>query len=59
VRALAAEVAGYRGDAAQPLVKLLSDPSPEVRQAAHDALVKLNGGTDLGAAAEAWEKRFP
>jgi hypothetical protein len=59
VRALAAEVAGYRGEAAQPLVKLLSDPSPEVRQAAHDALVKLNGGTDLGAAAEAWEKRFP
>lgn len=60
VRALAAEVAGFRGDLSQgaAVVKLLDDPSAEVRAAAHDALVKLNGGVDLGAS-EAWRKRFP
>lgn len=60
VRALAAEVAGYRGDLSQAphLVKLLDD-APEVKAAAHAALVKLNGGVDLGEGAEAWEKRFP
>ena len=61
VRALAAEVAGWRGDQAQGprLVKLLDDASPEVKTAAHAALVKLNGGLDLGEGANAWEKRFP
>lgn len=61
VRAQAAELTGYRGDPSQggALVKLLDDPSPQVRAAAHDALVKLNGGADLGATAEAWRNRFP
>jgi len=66
VRALAAEVAGWRGEAGQSprLVTLLEDPSAEVRAAAHAALVKLNGGTDLGAADDAaarkaWRERFP
>ena len=61
VRAQAAELAGYRGDRAQAaqLVKLLGDPSPQVRAAAHEALVKLNAGTDLGENAEAWRARFP
>lgn len=64
-RALAAEVAGYRREAAAgpALVKLLEDAAPEVRAAAHGALVKLNGGTDLGpaddaAARAAWQERF-
>ena len=61
VRALAAEVAGWRGDQAQgaAVVKLLDDPAPEVRSAAHDALVKLNAGVDLGTSTTAWGKRFP
>ena len=52
---------GYRGDASQgaSLVQLLDDSSPLVRAAAHDALVKLNGGVDLGPDATAWGKRFP
>ena len=60
VRALAAEVAGFRGDASQAatLVKLLEDPALDVRAAAHDSLVKLNGGVDLGSV-DAWRKRFP
>lgn len=61
VRAQAAELAGFHGDQSQgaQLVKLLSDPSPEVRAAAHGALVKLNAGTDLGQSADAWRTRFP
>lgn len=61
VRALAAEVAGWRGDQLQgpELVRRLEDPSPEVRRAAHEALVKLNGGVDLGTGAEVWGARFP
>lgn len=66
VRALAAEVAGWRGEVAQAarLVALLEDASPEVRAAAHAALVRLNGGADLGAAddagaRQAWRERFP
>ncbi|MDP1824490.1 MAG: HEAT repeat domain-containing protein [Archangium sp.] len=61
VRALAAEVMGWRGDQGQgaALVKLLDDPSPEVREAAHAALVKLNAGVDLGLTPEGWGKRFP
>lgn len=61
VRALAAEVTGWRGEQGQggALVKLLEDPSTDVRAAAHAALVKLNGGVDLGVDAAAWGKRFP
>lgn len=61
VRAQAAELAGYRGDQSggAELVKLLDDASPQVRTAAHAALVKLNAGTDLGDNAAAWRNRFP
>lgn len=66
VRALAAEVAGWRGEAGQApgLVALLEDPAAEVRAAAHGALVRLNGGADLGPADDAgarraWRDRFP
>ena len=61
VRALAAEVTGWRGEQAQggALVKLLEDPSEQVKAAAHAALVKLNGGADLGFDAAPWGKRFP
>jgi hypothetical protein len=49
VRAAAALAAGIeRHHLGGELVGLLSDPSAEVRKAAHQALVKLNGGTDLG-----------
>ena len=65
VRALAAEVAGFRGERAQGpgLVELLADDNAEVRRAAHDALVRLNAGVDLGsaddlAARTAWKERF-
>ncbi len=63
VRALAAEVAGFRADrtAAPRLVELLEDGTPAVRTAAHDALVRLNGGRDLGGpeASTAWRAQFP
>jgi hypothetical protein len=61
VRALAAEVAGWRGDQGQgaALAKLLDDASPQVRDAAHAALVKLNAGVDLGVTSAAWGTRFP
>lgn len=61
VRAQAAEVLGWRGDvaAARPLIGALADRDPAVREAAHAALVKLNGGVDLGAGADAWGARFP
>lgn len=66
VRAMAAELAGLRRDVtvAPALVQLLEDPSGEVRQAAHGALVQLNDGADLGpaeqdAARAAWKGRFP
>jgi hypothetical protein len=61
VRAQAAELAGFQGDQTNgaQLVKLLDDSSPQVRAAAHRALVKLNAGTDLGETAEAWRARFP
>ncbi len=65
VRLLAAEVARYRQDAsvAPQLVKLLDDPSAEVRQEAHRSLVALNGGTDLAPLEDAqarskWGERF-
>ncbi|MBX7101575.1 MAG: HEAT repeat domain-containing protein [Myxococcaceae bacterium] len=66
VRALAAEVAGLRPEpsAARALVRHLADSDPEVRAAAHAALVRLNQGADLGSpedasARGAWEARFP
>lgn len=66
VRALAAELIGWRADRGQAaeLLPLLEDSSPQARLAAHEALVKLNGGVDLGsaddaAARRAWAQRFP
>ncbi|MGV3621486.1 MAG: HEAT repeat domain-containing protein [Archangium sp.] len=61
VRAMAAENAGYRGDVEQArgLLPLLDDPEETVRSAARQALVKLNGGSDLGSERAAWEARFP
>lgn len=61
VRALAAEVAGHRGAVGEAgsLIGLLRDERPEVSTAARAALVKLNGGVDLGADATAWKARFP
>lgn len=61
IRALAAEVAGFRHDtsAAQLLIGLLADPEPAVREQAHQALVRLNDGGDLGTATPAWKERFP
>ena len=52
VRALAAEVSGWRAERGQAreLVLLLEDSSPQARLAAHEALVKLNDGVDLGPA---------
>jgi HEAT repeats len=61
VRALAAEVAGARGNASRygsELVELLGDTDPAVRRAAHAALVRLLG-TDAspgGEGAEAQRK---
>lgn len=61
VRAMAAENVGFRGEVTQAraLAGLLGDSEAEVRVAAHDALVKLNGGSDLGTERAAWETRFP
>lgn len=61
VRALAAEVVGWRQSIADApkLIGLLSDSTGAVRVAAHDALVRLNAGTDLGVQPEAWKARFP
>lgn len=60
VRALAAKVVGLEGDLAgvSGLVILLGDPSSQVREAAHAALVRLNGGVDLGHEPGAWKERF-
>ncbi|MFT3708977.1 MAG: HEAT repeat domain-containing protein [Archangium sp.] len=66
VRAMAAELSGWRNDqtSGKALVGALGDSDAAVRQAAHDALVKLNGGADLGSAEDAnaraaWGARFP
>jgi hypothetical protein len=62
VRALAAELARYRPggvEVAHALVLALNDADPEVRQVAHETLVQLNAGTDLGNSPDAWGKRFP
>ncbi len=66
IRALASELVGYRQEqvSASRLVELLEDKTPEVQRAAHDALVRLNAGADLGPADDAdarsaWRDRFP
>lgn len=65
VRAVAAEVARYRGDkrVAPSLVDALSDPDARVRAEAHRSLVQLSG-EDLGSpedpeARRAWRERYP
>lgn len=65
VRAVAAEVARYRGDksVAHELVLALSDPDERVRAEAHRSLVQLTG-EDLGApsdpaALQSWRERYP
>jgi len=66
VRALAAEVARYRPDAARyapALVTALEDEDAEVRLQAHRSLVQI-AGVDLGApdatgALRRWRDRFP
>jgi hypothetical protein len=56
IRATAARVVGSkRLPLGADLIDLLSDDAAEVRQAAHQSLVRLNHGTDLGPAADADE----
>jgi HEAT repeat protein len=65
VRAMAAEVVGYRPDGSRygaSLVGVLRDPDPRVREQAHRSLIRLNG-KDLGPpddeqAVRAWGARF-
>jgi HEAT repeat protein len=65
VRAMAAEVVGYRPDGSRYgalLVGVLRDPDPRVREQAHRSLVRLNG-KDLGPpddeqAVREWGARF-
>jgi hypothetical protein len=61
VRAMAAENIGFHGDVTQAraLISLLADSDESVRAAAHEALIRLNGGADLGIEAPPWEARFP
>jgi hypothetical protein len=66
VRALAAELAAHRpeaGEYGKALVEALKDSDPAVRTAAHESLVSLNGGIDLGPAGDAeamakWAETF-
>jgi hypothetical protein len=58
VRAVAVEVAGYRGDGtryAPELIDRLEDADATVRERAHAALVRL-AGTDVGRAPGAWRE---
>jgi len=58
VRALAVEVAGYRGDGnryAPELIDRLEDADAAVRERAHAALVRL-AGTDVGRDPGAWRE---
>jgi hypothetical protein len=58
VRALAVEVAGYRGDAARyaaELIDRLDDADGSVRERAHAALVRLSG-QDAGREREPWRE---
>lgn len=64
VRALAAELSGRDVSLAPLLVVRLSDEQPLVARKAHQALVGLNGGVDLGPwdseeGRAAWKARFP
>ncbi len=61
VRALAAENVGLRGDVtkARELPALLDDGDEAVQKAAHEALIRLNDGADLGKERTVWEARFP
>ena len=55
VRQSAARSAAKFPSLAGDLIALLGDPSPDVADAAHQALVKLNGGDDLGPSAPTWQ----
>jgi hypothetical protein len=58
VRALAVEVAGYRGDGsryAAEMIDRLDDADPTVRERAHAALVRL-AGHDEGGDPDAWRE---
>ena len=58
VRAVAAELAGYRPQGARyaaQLIEHLDDADPAVRGRAHDSLVRI-AGTDAGTSAEKWRK---
>lgn len=67
LRAFAAELARHRPDGAghaKALVAALADPDAAVAKAAHDSLVSLNGGEDLGPASDSearakWAEKFP
>jgi hypothetical protein len=60
VRSLAARVIGLEHDLSggAELASLLEDPSPEVRSEAHQALVRLAEGTDLGSLPGPWRERY-
>ncbi len=60
VRSLAAEMAGLKHERSQSkaLISLLSDEDQRVRQQAHQALVSLNEGEDLGLEAAPWAERL-
>jgi hypothetical protein len=57
VRAVAVEVAGYRGEAryVPEVIDRLDDADPSVRERAHAALVRLLG-TDVGRDPQAWRE---
>ena len=58
VRALAVEVAGYRGEGARyaaDMIERLEDADPAVRERAHAGLVRL-AGRDVGQEPEAWRE---
>jgi hypothetical protein len=58
VRALAVEVAGYRGEGARyaaDMIERLEDADPAVRERAHASLVRL-AGRDVGQEPEAWRE---
>lgn len=58
VRALAVEVAGYRGEGARyaaDMIERLEDADPAVRERAHASLVRL-AGRDVGQESDAWRE---
>jgi len=58
VRALAVEVAGYRGEGvryAADMIERLEDADPAVRERAHASLVRL-AGRDVGQEPNAWRE---